>query len=106
MLAKPGTLLLLLLVLLLLPVKVVDDDDDCGPVVVWFSLLAKRLSLSVAMLPTGWPLLVAPVADEAGVAVEVDTLETLPVKLAPAGSVSLLKNISRLLCNCPKTKEK
>lgn len=56
------------------------------------------------MLPNGWPPLPVPVADEAGVAAEVEeeeeALETPPVKLAPAGSVSVLKNISRLLCNC------
>lgn len=43
------------------------------------------------MLPDGW----TPVIEEADADVE-----TLPVRLAPDGSVSLLKNISRLLCNC------
>lgn len=32
--------------------------------------------------------------------------ELLPLKPAPAGSVSLLKNISRLLCNCRISKMK
>ena len=94
------------------PVAAVDeDDDDCE--LVWFSLLANRLSFSVAMLPP--PVvagLVVLVALAAAVAEDdwlltVDAVVLLAAdRLAIGGKDSLwfLKNISRLLCNCKKKK--
>ena len=99
-------------------------EDDVPPV--WFSLFDKRLSFRVAMLPVvlGVPLPPCPVAgpEEPGVVtgcaapagpfpvapvaladaagVELAVVVAVPLKVALDGSVSLLKNISRLLCNC------
>lgn len=101
-----------------------DDADEA-----WFSLLASRLSLSEAMPPVEgtaallvdaevavgatdeptrwlWLMLATVLAldaaeDAVRALVDMDAGPPLEPRLvAFAGSVSLLKNISRLLCNC------
>jgi hypothetical protein len=82
-------------------VAAADDEDEDARELVWFSLLAKRLSLSVAMLPppvvvvdaeTGLIVLAAFIApldaavDELLVA---DVVLLLPDRLAIGGSDSL-----------------
>lgn len=105
---------------MLVPWLRLADEDP-----VWFSLLDKRLSFRVAMLPVvlgveaallpcpgvvvplgceapAGPFPVAPVVVFVVVTLPAGVLEE-PVPLgnvALAGNVSLLKNISRLLCNC------
>ena len=80
-----------------------DDEDEDDRELVWFSLLAKRLSLSVAMLPP--PVVVVVTDAEAGLVVLVafaapldaavdellvaDVVLLLPDRLAIGGSDSL-----------------
>lgn len=109
----PDVAFCMLATLEVLALLVTAPDGAAGAA--WFSLFANRLSLSDAMPPLlaigalgdAADAADAAAADDARALLDMDDAAPLGVRLvALAGSVSLLKNISRLLCNCNATPDK